>query len=102
MQKIKTMVEDAIKKKSFNDMKKAIESLSQTMDAAPDVKVILNLIAGSLPNFKNTESLEICKQVIEAWKTRINFFSETDAVFKRSAAQIYDAQDSTYEAILVM
>ena len=40
--------------------------------------------------------------MIEAFQTRINFFAEADAMFKRTAALIFDAQDNTYEAILML
>jgi hypothetical protein len=42
-------------------------------------------IAKNLPKLKNSESLDICKTAVDALKTRINFFIEVDAMFKRAA-----------------
>lgn len=65
-----------------------------------DAKSLLAHIAKNLPKLKNSESLEICKIVVESLRTRINFFIEVDAMFKRAAGQIFDVQNNPYEAIL--
>jgi hypothetical protein len=64
-----------------------------------DAKNLLAYIAKQLPKLKNSESLDICKIVVDAIKLRINFFIEVDAMFKRAAGQIYDVQNNPYEAI---
>ena len=64
-----------------------------------DAKNLLAYIAKQLPKLKNSESLDICKIVVDALKLRINFFIEVDAMFKRAAGQIYDVQNNPYEAI---
>lgn len=64
-----------------------------------DAKNLLAYIVKQLPKLKNSESLDICKIVIDALKLRINFFIEVDAMFKRAAGQIYDVQNNPYEAI---
>ena len=64
-----------------------------------DAKNLLAYIAKQLPKLKNSESLDICKIVVDALKLRINFFIEVDAMFKRAAGQIYDIQNNPYEAI---
>jgi len=64
-----------------------------------DAKNLLAYISKQLPKLKNSESLDICKIVVDALKLRINFFIEVDAMFKRAAGQIYDIQNNPYEAI---
>lgn len=74
--------------------------VTQETISTQDTRSILAQIAKGLPKLKNSESLELCKLVADLLKPRISNFMEVDGMFKRAAANIYDVQNATYEAIL--